>query len=68
MDPKKHSGGSTVNIIRGKLAPLSVNVDNVVDIGEAMLEDFERTWLRDSTIPSPRNCDCGSNKQSVQVG
>ena len=42
MDPERHPDGSIVNIVSRKLAPVSVNVDNAVIIGQAMLEDFER--------------------------
>jgi len=44
MDPKEHPEGSLVNIVSRKLAPASVNVENAVMIGEAMLKDFENTW------------------------
>ena len=44
MDSKEHPEGSTVNIVSGKLAPASVNVENAVMIGETMLEDYEKTW------------------------
>ena len=52
MDSKEHSEGSIVNIVSGKLAPASVNVENAVMIGETMLEDYEKTWLEEfnSTI------------------
>ena len=33
-----------MNIVSGKLAPASVNVENAVMIGETMLEDYEKTW------------------------
>ena len=44
MDSKEHPEGSIVNIVSGKLAPASVNVENAVMIGETMLEDYEKTW------------------------
>ena len=44
MDSKAHPEGSIVNIVSGKLAPASVNVENSVMIGETMLEDYEKTW------------------------
>ena len=44
MDSKAHPEGSIVNIVSGKLAPVSVNVENAVMIGETMLEDYEKTW------------------------
>ena len=44
MDSKAHPEGSIVNIVSGKLAPASVNVENAVMIGETMLEDYEKTW------------------------
>ena len=44
LDPEGHPDGSIVNIVSGKIAPESVNVDNAVMIGEAMLEDFEKSW------------------------
>jgi hypothetical protein len=58
MDPKKHedlSDGSLVNIVSGKIAPASVNVDTV-------LSRLERTYwkslgsldLKDFTVPSPK--------------
>ena len=43
VDSKEHPEGSIVNIVRGKLAPASVNVKNAVMIGETMLEDYEKT-------------------------
>ena len=33
-----------MNIVSGKLAPASVNVENAVMIWETMLEDYEKTW------------------------
>ena len=44
MDSKEHPEGSIVNIVSGKLAPASINVENAVMIGENMLEDYEKTW------------------------
>ena len=44
MDSKEHPEGSIVNIVSGKLAPASVNLENAVMIGETMLEDYEKTW------------------------
>ena len=44
MDSKAHPEGSIVNIVSGKLAPASANVENAVMIGETMLEDYEKTW------------------------
>ena len=44
MDSKEHPEGSIVNIVSGKLAPASVNVENAVMIGETMLEEYEKTW------------------------
>ena len=44
MDSKAHPEGSIVNIVSGKLAPASVNVENAVMIGDTMLEDYEKTW------------------------
>ena len=47
MDPMKsedHPDGSLINIVSGKIAPASVNVDSAVKIGEEMLEEFEKSW------------------------
>ena len=44
MDSKEYPEGSIVNIVSGKLAPASVNVEHAVMIGETMLEDYEKTW------------------------
>ena len=44
MDPERHPDGSIVNVVSGKLAPASVNVDNALIIGQTMLEDFEKAW------------------------
>ena len=44
MDSKAHPEGSIVNIVSGKLAPASVNVENAVMIRETILEDYEKTW------------------------
>ena len=44
MDSKAHPEGSIVNIVSGKLAPASVNVETAVMIGDTMLEYYEKTW------------------------
>ena len=44
MDSKADPKGSIVNIVSGKRAPASVNVENALMIGETMLEDYEKTW------------------------
>ena len=44
MDSKAHPESSTVNIVSGKLAPASVNIENAVMIGETILEDYKKTW------------------------
>ncbi|KAJ8351728.1 hypothetical protein SKAU_G00232040 [Synaphobranchus kaupii] len=43
LDPNEHPVESIVNITSGKIAPPTVNVDSAVKIGEAILEDFEKT-------------------------
>jgi len=43
MNHKDHHEGSLVNIVSGKLATGTANVENAVVIGEAMLKDFENT-------------------------
>jgi len=44
MNHKDHHERSVVNIVSGKLAPGTANVENAVVIGQAMLKDFENTW------------------------
>ena len=44
MDSKEHPEGSIVNIVSGKLATASVNVENAVMIGETIFEDYKKTW------------------------
>jgi len=39
MNLKDHREGSLVNIVSGKLASGTVNVENAVVIGEAVLKD-----------------------------
>ncbi|KAJ4944771.1 hypothetical protein JOQ06_013311 [Pogonophryne albipinna] len=51
LDPNTHPGESIVNITSGKIAPPTASVDSAVKIGEAMLEQFEKTWP-DFTTPS----------------
>jgi len=41
MNHKDHHERSLVNIVSGKLAPGTANVENAVVIGEAMLKDFD---------------------------
>ncbi|KAG1651806.1 Zinc finger CCHC domain-containing protein 4 [Nymphon striatum] len=69
MDSKEHPEGSIVNIVSGKLAPASVNVENAVMIGETMLEDYEKTWPEgfNSTISKKVETMAASCK-SVKIG
>ena len=72
MDPMKsedHPDGSLVNIVSGKIAPASVNIDSAVKIGEEMLEEFEKSWPEGfySTISKKVETMAASCK-SVQIG
>ncbi|KAJ8407765.1 hypothetical protein AAFF_G00268090 [Aldrovandia affinis] len=69
LDPNEHPGESIVNITSGKIAPPTVNVDSAVKIGEAMLEDFEKTWPEGfyNTI-SNKVKTMATTTKSIQVG
>ena len=69
MNPKDHHEGSLVNIVSGKLAPGSVNVENAIVIGKAMLKVFENTWLEGfySTI-SKKIEKMSASSKSVKIG
>ena len=66
IDSKEHPEGSIVNIVSGKLATASVNVENAVMIGETMLEDYEKTWPEgfNSTVSKKVEASC----QFVKIG
>ena len=66
MDPEGHPDGSIVNIVSRKLAPASVNVDNALIIGQAMLEDFERA-LPDR-FHCTKNVSMAVSFKTVQIG
>ena len=66
LDPKDHPTGSNiVNIISGKVAPPSVNVDNAVDIGEGMLQHFENTWPEGFYNTIPRKVETMTEKSKA---
>ena len=46
LNPNEHPGNSIVNIYTGMIAPATVNVDDALNIGNSMLEDFGKTWPR----------------------
>ena len=68
MNHKDHHEGSLVNIVSGKLATGTANVENAVVIGEAMLKDFENTWPEGffSTISKKQGSVENSNSIGLQ--
>ena len=44
LDPSSHKGGQLLNIITGKIAHSSVNVDSCVKLGNDVLDGFEKSW------------------------
>jgi len=49
-----------VNIVTGRIAPSTVNVDKSVEIGKAQLEMFEKDWPAGFQTPIPKNSYHGS--------
>ena len=53
MDPTDHPD-EIVNIVAGRIAPSSVNVDKSVEIGKKQMVSFEEGWPRGFKIPIPK--------------
>ena len=66
LDPTDHPD-NIVNIVTGRIAPSSVNVDKSVEIGTAQMVLFEETWPtgfhnpipKEVTMDIPKNKLCG---------
>lgn len=69
LEPYEHPADSIVNITTGKIAPAPVNVDSAIQIGETMLQDFEKTWPEGfyGTI-SKKVKTMAMTTKSIQVG
>ena len=43
LNADEHPDDGIINIVSGKIAPIKVNVDNVVAIGEELMTNFEES-------------------------
>ncbi len=41
LDPSKHPSGQLLNIVTGRIAPESVNVDQALELGTNQMKEFE---------------------------
>ena len=68
LDPTNHPD-EIVNIASGRIAPSSVNVDKSVEIGKALMVQFEDNWPSGFNTPIPKQIvTMAVAKKSVQVG
>ena len=68
LDPTDHPQ-EIVNIVSGRIAPSSVNVDKSVEIGKAQMVLFEENWPAGFNTPIPKQTvTMDVAKKSVRVG
>ena len=42
LAPEQHPEGTVINVVTGRIAPSSVNIDKVLDISTRQMNEFER--------------------------
>ena len=68
LDPTDHPD-EIVNIVSGRMAPNSVNVDKAVEIGKAQMVHFEESWPSGFNTPIPQSIvTMAVAEKSVRVG
>ena len=65
MDPEKHPE-NIVNVVNGRIAPESVNVDRAVEIGAQQMGEFEQKLPGDTISKKVQTMDV--MKESIDVG
>ena len=68
LDPTDHPD-EIVNIVSGRMAPKSVNVDKAVEIGKAQMVHFEKNWPSSFSTPILKSVvTMAVAEKSVRVG
>lgn len=69
LNPESHQSDSLVNIVTGRVASPSVNVDNSVNLGKQLMKSYEDGWPQSFKKPlSKPTVTMAEQKKRVKVG